>query len=155
ASAVGIGVSLDEPILDGAVDKSDHAVVAKDEVIGDFPDRRTRRVPMASDGKQKLMLCGSEPDGPCLLVTPAQKLSQASAQLEEVFEVRLIKSHIVGRYRAGRPTRRLLQARRTPQTSSRCSMPWRHHLWRVPAQARTPPRLPGKQRISDNDIVIR
>jgi len=77
---VGIALSGDESRALGAVDKTDGAVVAQEEVVGHFADRRAPLVTVASDGEKELVLGRGEAGGPRLLLAPSLKAPQAGPQ---------------------------------------------------------------------------
>ena len=79
ALARGVGTSLDEPILDRAVDQPHRAVVTQDEVVGDVADRRTGRIGMAPDREQQLVLGAGQAGRLGLLLAPAQEAPQPGA----------------------------------------------------------------------------
>jgi hypothetical protein len=74
-------------------------VVAQNEVVGYFADRRAPRVTVALDRQQQLVLGGGQ--SRCLrsLFAPTQETAQAGAQFQQLLEVSLLQVHIVSRYR--------------------------------------------------------
>jgi hypothetical protein len=99
ASMVGIGRALDEAFRFRSVDETDGAVVAKQEVAGDVPDRRTGGVWVALDRQQQLVLSGGEVLSVGLLLAPAQELSEAGPECEQALVIgigRLLR-HVVAR----------------------------------------------------------
>ena len=98
---MGIADPLDQSGGDCSVDELDDAVVSQQQVLGHLPDRR--RLAVAPNGQQQLVLRSGEPDGLRLLLAPMLKAAQAvpeRQQPDEVFvsEVRGSLSHIVSRY---------------------------------------------------------
>jgi hypothetical protein len=85
AVVVGIGYSFDEPGRCSAVDELDDAVVAQQQVTGDFPDRRRRA--LTADREQELVLGPGEPDRLGLILAPPLEPSQAVAKGEQSGEV--------------------------------------------------------------------
>ena len=77
---VRIPCSNDESRAFGAIDETDDAVVAQEEVVGHFADRRAPLVTVASDGEKELVLGRGEAGGPRLLLAPSLKAPQAGSQ---------------------------------------------------------------------------
>src|SRR3954454_7613986 len=73
AVVLGILGALEQLGGHGAVDESDGAVMAQEQVVGDVSDGRSGRVVMTSDGQQELMLGGSEAGGVGVALAPAQE----------------------------------------------------------------------------------
>ena len=99
ASMVGIGRAFDESVRFGSVDETDGAVVAKQEIAGDVPDRRTGGAWVALDREQQLVLSGGEVLSVGLLFAPAQELSEAGPEYEQALVIgigRLLR-HVVAR----------------------------------------------------------
>lgn len=64
-------VTVDQASLVRTIDELNSAVVAKQEVVGYFANRRAARVLVTTNGKKQLMLCWCQPRGLGLLLTPA------------------------------------------------------------------------------------
>ena len=63
----------------GPIDEPDRTVVPKQQVVGHFANGRTSRVGMASNGKEELMLGGSQTGRPSLLFAPPLKAAKLGA----------------------------------------------------------------------------
>lgn len=91
--------ALDQSAVDRSVDELDHAVMAQQEVVSGFADRRCPAV--ASDGEEQLVLGGSEAGRLRLLPAPPLEAPQAIAEVEEpavvVIGQRRRDIHIVSR----------------------------------------------------------
>ena len=99
ASMVRVNRALDEALCFGAVDETDGAVVAKKEVAGNVPDRRTIRAGVAFDRQQELVLRGGEVLSVGLLFAPVQELPEAGSEREQALVVGIgwLPGHVVAR----------------------------------------------------------
>jgi hypothetical protein len=66
------------------VDQPHCAVVAQEEIRGDFPDRRTSRIGVALDGEEQLVLRRGEPCRSSLLGTPPLETPQPRAESKQL-----------------------------------------------------------------------
>lgn len=80
---VWVARSNDESCALGTIDETDDAVVAQEEVVGYFADRRAPLVAVASDGEKELMLGRSEAGDPRLLLAPPLESPQAGPQCQQ------------------------------------------------------------------------
>ncbi len=100
AAVLGVALAFDEPRRFCPVDEADGAVVLEEEVAGDIADRRGSRTRVAHDRKQQLVLGWGEVLRAGLLFAPAQKASQARAELQQalIFGFCGLAWHLVARY---------------------------------------------------------
>jgi len=80
---VWVARSKDESCALGAIDETDDAVVAQEEVVGHFADRGAPLVLVASDGEKELVLGRGEACDPRLLLAPSLEAPQAGPQCQE------------------------------------------------------------------------
>ncbi len=93
---VGVGLALDVPGRDGAVDETDDTVVSQEEMICRVPDGGCSAW-MSADGEEQLMLGGGDPSLEGVLLTPVEKAPQAVAEHEQLLVVRIrqVTRHLV------------------------------------------------------------
>ena len=74
---------LYQPRLFCPIDQTDDAVMAQEEIVGHFADRRTPWVGVTADGQEQLVLCRREPGGSSLLLAPPLKVAKSRPQGEQ------------------------------------------------------------------------
>ena len=67
--------ATDEPCRFGAVNEADGTVVAKEEIVSHFTDRRPPRIAMSAYGQEELMLGGREARSLGLLLAPTFEMA--------------------------------------------------------------------------------
>ena len=75
--------SNDESCALGTIDEADDAVVAQEEVVGHFADRRAPLVTVTSDGEKELVLGRGEAGDARLLLAPPLEAPQAGPQCQQ------------------------------------------------------------------------
>ncbi len=93
---------MDEPCLRRPIDELDRAVVAQEQRLCDFPDRR-RLALMPADGEEQLVLLRRQAGEAGLLVAPVEEAAERSAEGKELAVVGIFERHcrhlyIVARY---------------------------------------------------------
>jgi hypothetical protein len=90
---VGVLAALDQARRHRTVDQLDRAVVADQQVAGDVADGRARRVAVATDREQELVLRRGQPGGDGPVGAPAKEPSQPGAEVEQPLVVPLLQGH--------------------------------------------------------------
>lgn len=75
--------SLYEAGLVRPIDQTDHAVMAEEEIVRHFADRRTPGVGVPPDSQEQLMLCGRQPGCFSLLLAPSLKMAKTGPQRQQ------------------------------------------------------------------------
>jgi hypothetical protein len=75
--------ALYEACLVRPIDQADHAVMAKEEIVRHFADRRTPWVGVPTDSQEKLMLCRRQPGRFGLLLAPPLKMAETGPQRQQ------------------------------------------------------------------------
>lgn len=93
APARWVRVAADQPVRLGAIDQSDGAVMAHDEVLGDLADGGAGGIGVTPDRQQELVPGRREASSQRLLLAPMHEPTQTAAELEETLKVRWTERH--------------------------------------------------------------
>jgi hypothetical protein len=104
----GIRASTDQARVLRSIDQFHNGVMAKQQVLGHFTDRRTPSIRVGTDDEQQLVLPGGQSSGLRLPGAPSQEAPKAISELQEapvvlVAEATLASGHVATPPQRGRP----------------------------------------------------